>query len=923
MPISRPMSINETSIIDINLHRGKQCLIRSSLEEAITFFSQVLNEDPHNTTALFYRSLSYLQLHDCLPLAEQDFKTLFSLKVKLDPMVYFLSAVCFKKQSKHIHAIRRMSAFLRISPRHSDALLIRAELYLTIGDITKALADFMLALSNSIDISSALSGIGYCHLLQEAPKEAFKYSLRAIDLCGQLPYSELISFRHGLVCLKLGKYEDSECYFNHSLVTNKNRTGLNLPSFTEPLYYSALVKTLLDRPSEALKDLDELDLVTISSKAIRLRARIYFELQMFDQALPSFRKFAELQDDSEARSFVLLLDVIVNLKKQKSGNSIFKKALQQTTKSMLCFDHFLINLVRGYAHAKQGDVDAGLVEYKKAVVEIENMSCTTTTVPSQSVYLAKVNQMIRYNCQVLSAFSLMKKLQFKKALTIIDCELENNVSRGELVVDLYFMKSFCYYYLGNIKKSLIYAKKASKHGCSSINSPQINLNPGYFLALILANTDKFMESVDVLSTIIDEYSNNPSKLIGFLRLLRSLCFTMESLRIDDKSLAEKARIDAEIVKSSSLLQDDSTLCNQILSKVFFALGNHAKCIELSGSCSSNFELACIYWSIGDLNNALKLLESSNDLQNSILLAKFLISLKKFKECESLLSNLGKSQRKVLVDYKCFKLLVDIYYEKGNVSRFLIVLDDLIDQSIDGLIFNQSWMFNLKGLILFIQNRENCEEFFEKSLIHNPSPSILFNCAVFYLSINEFPKALDCLSRVNQRVLSSSSLLSVSELKDSPNAFYRLHIAKFVVEAAVCGRFTSENDISLNYGCFGEDEPPNLTDDLTDDEVVDKFLNETPEDEKSQKKVQSNSLTTEDLQFIENNSVYLDGNVPIKINSLSKIIETKIGIRNFIFKTIVPLPDLAPLKIVDLEKYFPVSSFKLEDYILTLIPPWIE
>ncbi|KAL0222533.1 hypothetical protein RCL1_002387 [Eukaryota sp. TZLM3-RCL] len=945
------VSVSEVSLFDVLFHRGKQSLIAKNYDSAIKFLSEALEHSPDHDYTHYYLGLTYLQKQSTLMEAEVHFSSLLSntkTSLSTDPSVFIFSAVGLRKQSKLSCAVRRLSGLLRLVPRHSDALILRGEIYLQLSQPNKALSDFSGALINSIDISPALSGLAMCNYLLNSFKEAQKLINLAQNYCRD--QSELIRFRSGLINLKLLNLEEAENDFTKSIELNVTRTKLINSTIAEPLIFRASIYFKKNSPELALKDLQNAELLAPNDARIyKEKGKINFDLGNYFEAYSDYKKLNLIEPNQDSRYLLILLEVLINLQQfynskkvliPKNLHQILGISLQKTSKEAIPIEHYLIKGVRGFCHGGRGDSDAACIEFQSALEILEAKFSELTAV--QNEVANSIKNSIKFNHLILSIVSLIKKGFYLKANNLLKT-INSKQLNFKSQTDVNFLLSITFDRLNDRKSALAWGFRAFK--LISNNNLLINYKNSiivlFFYSLLLCDVDRVQDATEVLTFVIEnfsQFSNSESEIFAEVfnncRLLRCLCLTQDSLSSTDLSLAEKARIDIEIILGQEKASDN---VHAIYAKVLYALGSHSKSLSLHRTYCSSLELASLYWSLGDTSLALKCFyESAVTMQkkskverNSILIGhlKLCICLLKFEEIELLIENLHKGASKLdhgfQFDVKCFKLIELINSGSINFDRITSSLSSILELESEGIFFKKSWVYSVLALINWkLGNIEESKNLFKNlASISDLSPSMLFNLALFSIFDGNFSLALDCLTQITRQTLKFSSLHSLPEPKNSPSNIYLLELLRFIIESVVCNRFNAENDISL-VNAVGIDKGMDFSS-LNEDEIEAMFLDYNGQEKSSDNEMEVKMPTLMDLDFLEKNVVTLCGNAPIKVSNFEILITKNIGIRNFSMKSVFPLPCISPAPVIDISLYFPVSCLRVSDYLVDLIPPWLK
>ncbi|KAL0232910.1 hypothetical protein GEMRC1_011657 [Eukaryota sp. GEM-RC1] len=845
--------------LPILLHRGKQALIKKHYSIAINFLTSALEFSPKDQNILYYRALAHMQSPSGIKKAIADFRDLQA-------------------------SIRRLSSLLRVHPRYADGYLARGELFLITNQHEKALPDFLLAASNSIDIAPALCGLALCHLHSNAPKQALSTINHVIDLCHDT--SDLARHRRGLINFKLGHFEDALDDFSHSLDLNAEFSGLSIPTLPEPLFYRAVINFKRGKSRSAITDLDLYHKSNPSDQKSReLLARMFFGLGDYQSSYDQFKLIGE--SSKEVRSFLVLLDVILNLRSCVSEKSLMT-ALLQTCKENLKISNFLVHSIRGFCHGHRKDVAAAVIEYKLSLEKIDDELANFDQFSEEFKLLSDHKYNISSNIDVLKCMSLVLSSYYDKSIMFIDRLID---SRPFNQIDFLLMKSFAQFKSGNTKHSLTTAFKLILEVFISL----------LFLCSVTCGKDRFADAVSVLDVLIDSFdstANLGQSIKENTRLFRALCLVMDSLETGDKTLAEKARIDCEI--SSSSPQSPA-----ILGKCMYALGNYKSALSLHVNHSSSFELASLYWSIGKPEEALKCLDQERvrtrdqEVEFVRYKCKLAFNLKKFDLVVGIIEAFSKGCNDYLVSFdrkavvvlsKVVDLSKQNKIDRKVIDPILTVIDDLIALDCDGYVFHH-----------FVRSRFNVNSI--------QSINLSFNQKDYSSSFNH-------LSRICRGILKKSSLSTLPEHNDTPSKSFRLEVGLNVVEAALCNRFDSDNDVILS----SEGIKVQSNAHLSEEEILQRFEdgNLTDEDENFDN---NDIMGVDDLSFLERFPVTLHGNSPIKIDYLSPLIEIPIGCRKFLFSFVVPLPDISPMPVVDVSRFFPAQSFEISNYVVNLYTPW--
>ena len=173
----KPLNEIKTSDIDI------QTSAPATLEERelfIDIYSDILENDPVNTTVLMKRAQLFFELHQ-FDLAIEDYSDVIRVNNKIDE-AYFGRGMALGRNGEVRKGIADLSEYIRRNPDSSLAYTKRGVRYLWIGEEKNAQLDLLQAIKLNPDNAEAHDDLGVIHARQGQYQQALKHFQTTVSL---------------------------------------------------------------------------------------------------------------------------------------------------------------------------------------------------------------------------------------------------------------------------------------------------------------------------------------------------------------------------------------------------------------------------------------------------------------------------------------------------------------------------------------------------------------------------------------------------------------------------------------------------------------------------------------------------------------------------------------------------------------------
>lgn len=281
-------------------HIGKAYFELNDYQQAVKFFSDVREKEPHRLHLMEYYStaLWHLQKEVQLSALAQDLVG----EDRDSPQAWCTTGNCFSLQKEHEAAIKFFSRAIQVEPNFAYAYTLLGHEHIATEELDKALSCYRSAVRIDPRHYNAWYGIGLVLFKQERFAQAESYFKKALSIH---PHSSVLMCHVAVVEHALQKSSSALATLNRALsVEPKN-----------PLckYHRASILHATDNHQEALQELNQLkEIVPKESNVYFLLGKVHKKLGATHLALMNFSWAMDLDPKGANNQFKEAIDPAIN-----------------------------------------------------------------------------------------------------------------------------------------------------------------------------------------------------------------------------------------------------------------------------------------------------------------------------------------------------------------------------------------------------------------------------------------------------------------------------------------------------------------------------------------------------------------------------------------------------------------------------------